>query len=56
MSARRRPGNYMPQRDQAIAEQQAADRIVATVERVEHFLYLRKKFGPKETSPKTGES
>jgi hypothetical protein len=34
-----------PQREQAMQEQIQADQIRATVERVEHFNYLKTKFG-----------
>lgn len=37
----------VPPQDRALREQQQAERILAVVERVEHFLYLRKKFGPR---------
>jgi len=37
----------MPLRERAVQEQVQADQICATVERVEHFNYLKAKFGPK---------
>ena len=43
----RKRGKHVPQREQAAQEQQQADQILATVERVEHYLYLKRKFGPR---------
>jgi len=47
MTRRGRRGTHTPQREQAVQEQLQADKILATVERVEHFNYLKAKFGPK---------
>lgn len=43
----KRRGQHTPQREQAVQEQTQAERVLATVDRVEHFLYLQKKFGPR---------
>ena len=47
MIRRSKRGAHTPQREQAVQEQLQADKILATVERVEHFNYLKAKFGPK---------
>jgi len=38
----------MTQRDQAVSEQQAGLRIVATVERTEHYRYLKALYGARQ--------
>ena len=38
---------YVPQKEQAVREQEQADRILRTVEATEHYLYLKRKFGPR---------
>lgn len=43
----KRRGMHTPLRERAVQEQQQADQILAIVERVEHFNYLKAKFGPK---------
>jgi hypothetical protein len=43
----KRRGTHTPQREQAAQEQIQAEQIRATVERVEHFNYLKAKFGSK---------
>ena len=43
----RKRGQHVPQREQAAQEQLQGDQILRTVERVEHYLYLKKKFGPR---------
>lgn len=43
----RRQGQWVPPQALAEREQQQADRVRDTVERVEHYLYLKKKFGPR---------
>lgn len=47
----KRPGKHTPPREQATREQTQAARITATVERVEHYLYLKQKFGPRKVTP-----
>ena len=47
MTRRGKRGAHTPQRDQAVQEQLQAAQIRATVERVEHYLYLKAKFGEK---------
>jgi hypothetical protein len=42
---------HTPQREQALQEQTQAANVLATVDRVEHFLYLQKKFGPRTEKP-----
>jgi len=38
---------YVPQNEQAVREQAQADKILRTVEATEHYLYLKRKFGPR---------
>lgn len=44
-------GQYVPPQALAEREQVQAERIAATVDRVEHFLYLKAKFGPRKVTP-----
>jgi hypothetical protein len=46
----KRRGRHTPQHEQAVQEQAQAERIVATLDRVEHFLMLKKKFGPRKVT------
>lgn len=48
---KRKRGQHVPQHEQAAREQVQGDRIVATVERVEHYLMLKKRFGPRKDAP-----
>jgi hypothetical protein len=48
----KRRGQHVPRHEQAVQEQAQAERIRVTVERVEHFLQLRKKFGPRLFGPR----
>lgn len=48
MDRKDRRGKHMPPHVRAVLEQEQAERIVATVERVEHYLMLKKKFGPRK--------
>lgn len=43
----KRPGQHAPQAEQAANEQLQADAIVRRVAAVEHYLYLKNKFGPR---------
>jgi hypothetical protein len=47
----KRRGQHVPQRERAVREQAQAERVLATVERVEHYLMLKQKFGPRKVSP-----
>jgi len=47
----KRRGMHTPQREQAVQEQTAAANVLATVDRIEHFLHLQKKFGPRKVTP-----
>jgi hypothetical protein len=47
----KRRGQHVPQHERAIQEQAQAERIRVTAERVEHFLQLRKKYGPRIVNP-----
>jgi hypothetical protein len=47
----KRRGQHTPQREQALQEQTQAANVRATVDRVEYFLYLQKKFGPRKVTP-----
>ena len=47
MTRRGKRGAYVPQHEQAVREQLQAAQILATVERIEHFNYLKAKFGSK---------
>jgi hypothetical protein len=40
-------GQHVPQSEQAVREQAQVDRILRSVEAAEHYLYLKKKFGPR---------
>lgn len=40
-------GQHVPQAEQALREQAQADKILRTVEATEHYLYLKRKFGPR---------
>jgi len=47
----KRRGQHTPQHEQAVREQAQAERVRVTVERVDHFLQLKKKFGPRKVAP-----
>jgi len=51
----KRRGQHVPQQEQAAQEQTQADRVVDTVERVEHFKQLEKKYGAKCRACKKNE-
>lgn len=44
----KRRGQHVPPQALAEREQMQAEHVAATVERVEHYLMLKKKFGPRE--------
>lgn len=47
----KRQGQWVPPQALAEREQVQAERVIATVERVEHYLYLKRKFGPRKVTP-----